>query len=126
MWSRQAYVPAWRTTETDRKSGETQTSPVRSKQVLACHQTRQREVYPSGCQLAKLSDLREGPGPTHLMPQLVTGHKAAKKWEKTQSRDTEAQGVVQVWCWWLLLVLTQPAPQKYTRSPMAAQLPELS
>ena len=119
-------MPAWRTTETDRKAGETQTSIVRSKQVLVCHQTRQREVYPSGCQLAKLSDLSEGPGPTHLMPQLVTGHKTAKKWEKTQSSDIESRAVVQVWCWWLLLVLTQPAPQKYTRSLMAAQLPELS
>lgn len=54
---------------------------------------------PSGCQLAKLSDLSEGPGPTHLMPQLVTGHKAAKKWKRLNlgmQRLGEGPGMVLV------------------------------
>lgn len=106
VWSRQAPMPAWRTPETDRQAGESQSSPVRRRQVLACHQTRQREVCPRGCQLAKLSDLSEGPGPTHLMPQLVTGHRQPRSGKRlnlvTQrlgGRPRYAAGG----CYWCLL-----------------------
>ena len=61
---------------------------MRNTQILACHQTGQRKVCPSGCCFTTLPNmsLSELSGPTQSMSQLGTGCRATRSGERLELR----------------------------------------
>ena len=88
--------------------------------LIANRQDGERSAIVAATSPAPQSELSEHPAPLTL-PTAWLWVREARTWEKTQSSNLGAWGVVQVERQQPLLVLTQSAPQKQPRPLMAAQ-----